>query len=51
MVAAGASCLSGQVLDDPDAYRWLWSYQPRQVLDHSIWLFDVGDLGSLPVSK
>ncbi len=50
-VAAGASCLSGQVLDDPDAYRWLWSYQPRQVLDHSIWLFDVGDLGSLPVSK
>ena len=51
MVAAGASCLSGQLLDDPDAYRWLWSYQPRQVLDHSIWLFDVGDLGSLPVSK
>jgi hypothetical protein len=50
-VAAGASCLSGQVLDDPDAYRWLWSYQPRHVLDHSIWLFDVGDLGSLPVSK
>lgn len=39
-VAAGASCLSGQVLDDPAAYQWLWSYQPRQVLDHAIWLFD-----------
>lgn len=39
--AAGASCLSGQVLDDPDAYHWLWSYRPRQVLDHSIWLFDL----------
>ncbi len=40
-VAAGASCLSGQVLDDPDAYHWLRSYQPREVLDHSIWLFEV----------
>lgn len=40
-VAAGASCLSGQVLDDPDAYRWLWAYRPREILDHSMWLFDV----------
>ena len=39
-VAAGASCLSGQMLDDPEAYHWLWPYRPRQVLDHSIWLYD-----------
>jgi 4-amino-4-deoxy-L-arabinose transferase-like glycosyltransferase len=40
-VAAGASCLSGQVLDDPYAYHWLWPYRPQQVLDHSIWLLEV----------
>lgn len=42
-VAVGASCLSGQVLDDVESYRWLWAYRPRQVLDHSIWLFDVNE--------
>ncbi len=47
-IAVGASCLSGQVLDDPDAYRWLWSYQPRQVLDHSLWLFEVPTTTSPP---
>jgi hypothetical protein len=41
MTAAGASCLSGQVLDEQDAYHWLWPYRPQQMLDHSIWLFDV----------
>ena len=25
MVIAGATCLSGQTLDDPQGYRWLWS--------------------------
>jgi len=39
-VVAGASCLSGQVLDNSNSYRWLWSYQPRQVLDHALWVFD-----------
>jgi hypothetical protein len=39
-VVAGASCLSGQVLDDPDGYHWLWPYPPRAVLDHSMWVFD-----------
>ena len=39
-VVAGASCLSGQVLDDPEGYRWLWPYPPRQILDHSMWVFD-----------
>jgi hypothetical protein len=39
-VVAGASCLSGQVLDDPSSYYWLRDYQPQRVLDHSLWLFD-----------
>jgi hypothetical protein len=39
-VVAGASCLSGQVLDDPEGYRWLWPYAPRMVLDHAMWVFD-----------
>ncbi len=39
-IVAGASCLSGQVLDDPQAYRWLWPHQPQQILDHSMWVFD-----------
>ena len=43
VIAVGASCLSGQVLDDPERYRWLWSHRPREVLDHSIWLFDVNN--------
>ncbi|MDR3746724.1 MAG: glycosyltransferase family 39 protein [Acidobacteriota bacterium] len=39
-VVAGATCLSGQTLDDPTGYQWLWSYPPRQVLDHALWVFD-----------
>ena len=39
-VVAGATCLSGQVLDDPDGYRWLWAYRPKRILDHSLWVFD-----------
>ena len=39
-VVAGASCLSGQVLDNSDSYRWLWPYQPKQVIDHALWVFD-----------
>jgi hypothetical protein len=39
-VVAGASCLSGQILDDPDSYRWLWKYPPERTIDHSLWLFD-----------
>ncbi len=39
-VVAGASCLSGQVLDNSESYRWLWPYQPKQVIDHALWVFD-----------
>jgi hypothetical protein len=39
-VIAGATCLSGQTLENPDAYRWLWAYRPMLVLDHTLWVFD-----------
>jgi hypothetical protein len=39
-IVIGATCLSGQALDDPDSYRWLRSYHPQQILDHSLWVFD-----------
>lgn len=39
-VIASATCLSGQTLDNPDAYRWLWAYRPMLVLDHALWVFD-----------
>ena len=46
-VVAGASCLSGQILEDSNSYRWLWAYQPRQVLDHAMWVFDTGRKATL----
>ena len=39
-VVAGATGLSGQTLDDPTGYHWLWNYPPQQVLDHALWVFD-----------
>ena len=33
--------LSGQNLNDPDAYHWLWAYKPDRVVDHSLWVYDV----------
>jgi hypothetical protein len=40
-VVIGATCLSGQTLDNRDGYRWLWTYQPKQVLDHAMWVFEL----------
>ena len=40
-VVAGATCLSGQLLDGPENYQWLRPYQPQAVLDHALWVFDV----------
>ena len=37
----GASCLSGQVLEDSNAYRWLWPVRPVRTLDGSMWVYDV----------
>jgi 4-amino-4-deoxy-L-arabinose transferase-like glycosyltransferase len=37
----GATLLSGQTLEDPDAYHWLWASQPAHVIDHCLWVYDV----------
>jgi hypothetical protein len=40
-VVAGASVLSGQVLADPNGYRWLLlQHAPRQMIDRSMFVFD-----------
>jgi len=39
-VVAGASCLSGQVLDDPASYRWLVPQQQQSLIDRSLLVFD-----------
>jgi hypothetical protein len=39
-IVASGSCLSGQVLDDSDSYRWLVPYKPQGLIDHSLLLFD-----------
>ena len=39
-VVAGASVLSGQVLADPNGYRWLLPYPPKQMINRSMFVFD-----------
>ena len=39
-VVIGATLLSGQTLADSDAFHWLWPYQARQVIDHSLWVYE-----------
>ncbi len=40
-VVIGASALSGQVLPDPNTYRWLLNYQPTQMIDRSMFEYDI----------
>jgi 4-amino-4-deoxy-L-arabinose transferase-like glycosyltransferase len=40
-VVIGASCLSGQALPDPNSYRWLLSYPPLQMMDRSMFVYEV----------
>ncbi len=40
-VVVGASALSGQVLPDPNSYRWLLNYTPNQMIDRSMFVFDI----------
>jgi len=40
-VIAGLSALSGQVLPDPNSYRWLLNHKPSQMLDRSMFVYDV----------
>lgn len=41
VVVISPTLLSGQNLPDPDAYHWLWLYQPREILDRCLWIYDV----------
>ena len=41
VVVIGATLLSGQTFEDPDAYHWLWPYTPERVIDHCLWVYDV----------
>jgi hypothetical protein len=40
-VVVGASCLSGQVLSDPDGYRWLLPNDPDQMIDRSMFVYEI----------
>ena len=40
-VVIGGSYLSGQVLSDPDSYRWLLSYPPTQMVDRSMFMYQI----------
>ena len=40
-VVVGASPLSGQVLPDPNSYRWLLKYTPAQMIDRSMFVYDI----------
>lgn len=38
-VIVSATELTGQYLRDPDSYRWLLQYKPKQILDHCMYVF------------
>jgi 4-amino-4-deoxy-L-arabinose transferase-like glycosyltransferase len=40
-VVVSATHLSGQLLDDPDSYRWVTQYPEVAILDHSLHVFKV----------
>ncbi len=40
-VVVGASALSGQVLPDPNSYRWLLSYPPKESIDRSMLVYEI----------
>ena len=40
-VVIGASALSGQVLPDPNSYRWLLEHKPSEMLDRSMFVYEI----------
>ena len=40
-VIVGASALSGQILPDPNSYRWLLPYTPTQMIDRSMFVYEI----------
>ena len=43
-IVVGASALTGQVLPEPNSYRWLLNYKPIEMLDHSTLVYDIKSL-------
>lgn len=41
LVVVSPTLLSGQNLPDSDAFHWLWPYQPQQIIDRCLWMYDV----------
>lgn len=41
-VIVGATPLSGQVLADPNSYRWLLPHAPNDMIDRSMFVYEVG---------
>jgi hypothetical protein len=39
-IVVGVSVLSGQVLADPNSYRWLLQYPPQEIIDRSMLVYD-----------
>lgn len=40
-VIVSATSLTGQMLDNREAFRWLWQHQPVDVINHSLWVYDL----------
>ena len=40
-IVIGASDLSGQVLTDPGSYRWLLSSAPKEMIDRSMFVYEI----------
>ncbi len=50
LVAVSTTHLSGELLHNPEAYRWLLRYPPVAVLDHTMFVFDV-PVGDVPAAE
>jgi hypothetical protein len=40
-VVVSATDLSGQLLADPDSYKWLLQYKAKAILNHTLFVFEV----------
>jgi hypothetical protein len=40
-VVVSATDLSGQLLPDPNSYKWLLQFKPKAILNHTLYVFDV----------
>jgi 4-amino-4-deoxy-L-arabinose transferase-like glycosyltransferase len=40
-IIVSPTSLSGQMLDNSDAFQWLWPYQPVRVIDHALRVYEL----------